>query len=217
MTLSPTDPQRQIYNYWLRAIAEKSGRPYRNRKNFDNFSDIQVIELGKLEMFFERNKIEDIQNYFTSVLGYFQEKSLPLDFFTTSKASTAFAKTLKFKQFRERTDTEFITESLDSLVFIFGFCAEHNIKPDEYINFSREQGSLPVWLEHIQKGKIFPGVMMCWDNFRIKYDAYPEDLMEFVLGGDRKIFLENLMLRCYHYPQIGNKLQDTYKKLKKLL
>lgn len=212
-----SETQKQIYNCWLRAIAEKSSRPYRYRKNFDNLSENVEADLAKLELFFDRNKIDDIHEYFTSVLAYFQEKSLPLDFFSTSKASIAYVKALKFKQFRERTDEELFIESKDSLVFIFGFCAEHGIKTDEYLDFCLPGASLPAWIEHIQRGKIFPVVMLSWDYFRIKYDNYPEDLMEFVLGGDRKIFLENLMFRCYHSPQIVNKLQATYKKLKTIL
>ena len=52
-----TDTQKQIYNLYLRSLAEGSDRPYKVRKNFDNLKTEYVEELKKLEAFLTQKMI----------------------------------------------------------------------------------------------------------------------------------------------------------------
>lgn len=214
ITIPLSDSEKMIYNLWLRAIATASNRPYRKRENFDAIQQETQLSLQKLDAFLERNKRIDIFDYFSSILKYYEEEHLPLDFFCSSQASTAFFRQKKSEIFRIRSEEELIEESKQAMRIIAEYCIEKNIRYDEYISYKEENATFPAWLNHVREDKYFPLPLYMFPSFKITYEEIPDDMLRFILGEERKKFLENLEIRCNM--TTVNKLKNIHTKLQTL-
>lgn len=213
-TISPNE--QRIYNDWLRAIAARAGRPYRKRINFDKMSDADCNSLTKLDAFFERNEISDPSDYFLKVLNYFQEKHLPLAFFSGSQAATAYTRENKKLLFRMRTDVEVEQEVAAAFIFIAEYCVKKKIPFSKYISHKEEGSAMPVFLSHVRENKFFPVVLRAWPDFQSIYCDIDDTLLEFVLSPERKEFLDNIEYRC-NTNKVQNQIKTNYKELTELL
>lgn len=88
-----TQTQQIIYNCYLKALAQASGRGYKPRQNFTKLDENFSITLDRLERFFESHKEIGYLDFFTAGFNFTHEKFLPLDFFCTYRAKVAFKRT----------------------------------------------------------------------------------------------------------------------------
>lgn len=146
-----SETQKQIYNLYLRSLAEGSDRPYRVRKNFDKLKDEYKVELEKLEKFFLKFPHLFRYEFFQAPYKIYQDenKFYSLKFYSGKGLQTCLA---YFKNLKESEPDEQLDYIKESLKFIANFCVEKNIRLDQYIGYKSVAQN--DFLLHLKQHKI---------------------------------------------------------------
>lgn len=148
-----SDKGKEIYNFYLKALAEKSKRPYRRRENFDKLDSNQQANIAKLEYFFERYPNIYPLNFFRASFESCTEDYLPLEYFNKYKATVKYTEWYNKKGNTIADSEESIKSFMEGVIFICQFCEEHNIHVKEY-RTSVNEYSVPWFLMHLQSKAI---------------------------------------------------------------
>ena len=123
-----TNKEKEIYNHYLKALAEASGRPYKKRINFDNFKPADYEALKKLALFFNKYKHIYPFNFFRANFSITGEKYLQLDYFNKYKSIANYS---KYNSARYELSADTIKKDLKQY-FLSHF------KPTEYSCFEHD-------------------------------------------------------------------------------
>ena len=147
-----TDTQKQIYNLYLRSLAEGSDRPYKVRKNFDNLKTEYIEELKKLEAFFIKFPHFLRYEYFQAPYKIYQDekKYYSLKFYSGYKGmQTCLA---YFKSLKESDPDGQLDYLKESLKFITNFCLEKGIQLEQYPDY--KSVAQKDFLIHLKQHKV---------------------------------------------------------------
>jgi len=83
-----TQLEKNIYNSWLATTRSSTGKPFRLRKNFDDFeSDKNYFFVQKLSRFFTKYKDIDLRDFFVAPYKVYSDNILyDLKFYISQKA-----------------------------------------------------------------------------------------------------------------------------------
>lgn len=147
-----TDRQKEIYNVFLRVVAEVADRPFKHRKNFSTLKNDVCLSLAKLEGFFEKYPHIDVYEYLMAPYKVWDDvKFQPLDFYIKRKSLIVY-QTYKKSLVDLEPDSDYhMGKLVESFKFIFDFCKNNNIKPDDYIHV---KNGVNVCLTHLKEGRV---------------------------------------------------------------
>lgn len=195
-----SEKQQYIYNMFLKA--SRKGKPFKYRKNFDNISSDVEFYLARLEIFFNQFpyiKINDFFNAPYEILdsdGYYD-----LKFYNSMKAKSCYTIYSKNKKLNEDIT---IDELKQSLIFLTGFCKEHNIHINDYINY--KSSVYNEFLLHLKQNKIHLFVLFALNNFEQVLNNIPNDYLQLLFGD---LFDNINILRTNYY---NSKFKEAIKK-----
>lgn len=148
-----SDKGKEIYNYYLKALAEKGNRPYKKRTNFDKITPELKEQIVKLEYFFQRyNNIYPL-NFFKAGFESSVEDYLPIDFFNKYKATVKYTEWYNKKNNIATDSDESVKSFMEGVIYICQFCESNNLHLREYRTAVNELG-VPWFLLHLQSKAI---------------------------------------------------------------
>lgn len=157
---SLSDYQKLIYNRYLKALAAAGGRPYRERKNFEEVeNDIAACQyLATLERLFKRYDFVNVDKFFKVNFEYTGQKYLPLQHFTRNKCFSVYMRLVQSMELNDHEEEETLSDEekkdfLSGFRFISDFCQEQGIPMRKYTELSNHY-TVPYYLLHIQEKKI---------------------------------------------------------------
>lgn len=181
-----TQFEQDIYNKYLKALANGAGRPYKLRKNFEGFEDDPRFDnIQKIASYLMLNNQVNADLFFEAPYKLYElddGKSYTLDFYTTRKAKGAYKKYLKLMELKNPdldANLQFLKESI---VFVYWYCAEHNLTFDEYMYHS--EGLTPAWMTHYFDRKVSIYLLLAFDKL--------SDIIFSMESTHRKMVLGNL-------------------------
>lgn len=204
--------QQKIYNFYLGALAEKQGRGYRARYNFDNLDISARITLGKLEQFFKQNNSVDPKAFFKAGFEYSVDNWLPLEHFKTRKAIAAYNKYIRTRSVADPDSSESLESFKEGLKFIASFSKENNVRIFQYKETKNGMG-VPWFLIHLHEQRISFYHLHALD---ITLSDVPSDYKNLVFSKFDETFNTTLdkYLSSTRLKQIGNKLKIKIRELK---
>ena len=176
-----TNYEKTIYNTYLRVTRTAQNKPFRYRKNFDNFEDTKnYMYVKKLAMFFKNYKHVDPDIFFQAPFDVYPDsKNYTINFYTTQKAIKAYTLYRQKQQNAEpdcKSQLDFTTESI---YYIYKFCKDSGISLDDYT--VHQTGNMNSFLLHLKEHKINVYSLFGLPNFETAMRKNDCDLMEFML------------------------------------
>lgn len=179
-----TEFEKDVYNKYLKALANGAGRPYKLRKNFDGFEDDpKFVKLQKIASYLTLNHQVNADLFFEAPYKLYElddGKSYTLDFYTTRKAKGGYKKYLKWMELKNPdldANLQFLKESI---AFVYRYCSEHNLTFDEYMYYS--EGLTPAWMTHYFDRKVSIYLLLAFDKLSDTIFSMDSTHRKMVLG-----------------------------------
>jgi len=177
-----SDNLKKIYNTYLVTSRKSRNKPFKLRENFEDFeAKIEYSVLIKLEHFFRRFPLVNMEAYFKAPYELWQDKDFfALDFYTTPVATRAY--TLYKKQLLEQSpDNDANLEHIrQSLMFISKYCVTNKITLEQY--FVQQSGVTYDWMKHVRQNLVSPYVVFGFTGVDDLLYRTPEDEKDLLLG-----------------------------------
>ena len=157
---------RRIYNTYLAVSRSVNNKPFRLRKNFDNFNihkDYPAVV--KLSRFFNKHNHININSFFEAPFFVYGEDHFDLSFFCSHKAVSTYTKYHDNFLVDNPGSKQCLQKIKDSILYIHNYCKEHNIHIKSYINFVEYGSSYNVFLSHIKNRQINVYTLFAFSEF----------------------------------------------------
>lgn len=201
-----TERQKEIYNYYLKALGSIKERGSKGRKNFEDFDNSQKLVLQKLERFFNTYKHISPYVYFRNVLLYNKRDYMDISEFIKQKAISAYSKYCKQQNDNFADSEESIKSFVDGIYFIGNFCKENNLPLKQYISAVNEAG-VNYYVIHLKSHNIS---LYHLHALGISLSQIPQELREFLYDEFDSEF-EKTKINYYYsikLKKLGNKLKQ---------
>lgn len=208
-SLSLTIEEKEIYNHYLKALAEASNRPYKRRIDFNKFKSEDAESLKKLSLFFNKYKHIYPFNFFRAGFAVTEEKYLSLSYFTKYKAISDFTKYSSSKYDSPADSEKSLKSFKEGICFILNFLYKNNLSIGDYRTCVNSY-SCPWFMIHLKEQRIS---FYHFHVFGIQLSQIPEDYKELVCSSFDDKFKKTLsmyMTSC-KMKEIGNKVTKRIK------
>jgi hypothetical protein len=178
-----TSAEQYIYNCYLETSRKLNNKPFKYRKNFDNFEEKEeYVLVNKLSRFFSKYPNINIKDFFEAPYFVYNESFFDLKFFTTQKAIKSYT-AYQNKFLPENPDHEQSIQKIkDSFEFIYNFCKLNNISFDQYINCVESNSKWHSFFIHLKNRNICLYPLFIFPNFDKILREYDKEIKEFVFG-----------------------------------
>jgi hypothetical protein len=152
--------EKNIYNLFLATNKRINNKPFKYRKNFDNFEDEKYVYINRLSSFFKKFEHIKIEDFFEAPYFVYGEKYFDLKFYCTQKAIKTYS--LYHDRFLlNNPDSEQTIEKVkSSLIFIQEYCKDKNLKLEDYITFKEQ--TYNIFLKHLKERRINFFILFCF-------------------------------------------------------
>jgi|TARA_R100000482_G_C5130963_1_gene151863 hypothetical protein len=152
--------EKNIYNLFLATNKRINNKPFKYRKNFDNFEDEKYVYINRLSSFFKKFNHIKIEDFFEAPYFVYGEKYFDLKFYCTQKAIKTYS--LYHDRFLlNNPDSEQTIEKVkSSLIFIQEYCKDKNLKLEDYITFKEQ--TYNIFLKHLKERRINFFILFCF-------------------------------------------------------
>ena len=175
--------EQYIYNNFLMSARTANNLPYKLRKDFSKMKDIDINNLKKLSIFFNKFKHIKIEEFFNAPYKvYSDEKYFDLDYYTTLKATKAYMLYQQKLLMMSPDSQEQLENIQQSLRFISNFCKDNNISVDEYIN--HKTNNMFSFLLHLKEHRINVYCLFGFILFEKAFKSVDSEILAFILGED---------------------------------
>lgn len=171
---------KNIYNTYLRVVAEAQGRGFRYRKNFDNLDQKIVVCLERLGDFFTRYEHINIDMFFEAPYKVWTDRDFfPLEYYTKRAALTCY-RNYKKQIILSDPDTKVQLERVvSSIKFVWKYCKDAKISVDNYI--THKKGNY-IFLEHLKNDQVSIYFLFAFEDFRDVFSSVDTELKKFLFG-----------------------------------
>jgi len=149
--------EKQIYNTFLEVSKKINNKPFRYRKNFDNFDDEKFIIINKLSNFFKKFKHINIKDFIEAPYFVYNEDYFDLKFYLSPKAIKTYTLYHDNYLINNPDGNQTLTKIKESFDFIKTYCNDQKINLREYINYCEHLGNSNLYntfLTHLKERKI---------------------------------------------------------------
>lgn len=184
-----TETEKLIYNKYLATSRSSLGRPFKLRKNFEEFElDGNYLYIKKLNLFFNNHKNINMDDFFKAPYIIYDnvETSFDLKFYISRKALKLYV-LYQTKKLNDPVDSLnqlfFIKKSLE---YILKFCKKNNLNIDEYTN--HKTNDMYSFILHLKEHKISIYVLFGFEDAEPKLKALGDEMMAFIFGNLKNKF-----------------------------
>lgn len=155
--------QKQIYNQWLISSRSNFKKPFKIKKDFEDFSDnFNYANVLKIERLLSTNNV-DLEAFFNAPYRMWLDTKKPytLDYYASRKAINDYNKYLNAKAnliAQDIDNKEFIIRCVNGILHINQFCVKNGIELTKYICQADKENTLIV--SDIKK-EIYPIFVIC--------------------------------------------------------
>lgn len=172
-----SDFEKSIYNEYLRA--QRKGKPFTPRKQFDDLKEQHVVALKQLASFFTSLSNVKPRDFFNA--GFVDSDFQTLEFFKTMKAIKLY--NLYIADQLNKVDEDWTIDFVkSSMLFIYSFCKNNNIALKDYLNANAPAG-FPWFIVHLKDLKICIFALLAFQGFETKLLQCSTDAQQ-ILGDD---------------------------------
>ena len=172
-----SDFEKRIYNEYLKA--QRKGKPYTLRKNFDKVDDETLVCLKQLSEFFSSFPDIRLTDFFNA--GFEDADFQPITFFKSMRAIKMYNRYIGNKL--NKADDEWVIDFIKtSLLFIHKFCKTNNIAIDDYLNCEAPAG-VPWYVIHLKNFNVCIYLLLAFQDFENKLLQH-SDAVAMTLGDD---------------------------------
>lgn len=182
-----TEAQKEIYNLYLKGLANKNSRPYNKRKDFSDIDNDIKYSLIKLDNFFKRNPEINRQIYFDAGFRCAKDTFLSLSFFHNSFILKEYSKLINERYNLDIESDSTVSDFISGLKYIVSFVKENNIKFNDYPNAVNSTG-IKWMLIHLKEQKISLYHFHFFEIF-LK-DLGPDEILNIYLADFRNKFCD---------------------------
>jgi len=210
--LEITDFEKQIYNQYLIALRTSQDKPFKIRKNFDNFSQENIAICKKIAYRLQAYPNINIKDFFNS--PYFEDKTARIDlkFYAAPKAISSYTRYMKHIESLDPDDIESLTRARDSLLFIKKYCDRNKISIDEY--FCEKQESQYSCILHLKDRKTWLYPLLDFRGFDRAILLCDKDIVRLMNGDnffDKIDFARNRYIRSTKCKLLVQKIKNKLK------
>jgi hypothetical protein len=173
--------EQHIYNSYLAITNTAKNQPFKLRKKFDNFDPVKANFLKKLNMFFQKYKHINIDDFFKAPFYTLNDQHFDLSFYTTRKAINCYSLYMKTKENMDPDGDEQINNVKNGIKFLINFCRRNNIDLDQYKTMNAN--ILPICIQHLKEHTINFYILHALDNDTV-IKSIPAELLQFTIGED---------------------------------
>jgi hypothetical protein len=178
--------EQRIYNTFLAISRKKQNKPFKLRKDFEDFEqDPKYTPVKKLAYFFERFENIDVNDFFLAPYAIYENDEnafYDMEFYLTQKARHVYSLYMKKKDNVEVDSEENIEKCKESLLFIYKYCKEKNIPVTEYLDVVTEGNVLPDFAKHLKNRNVNIYTLFAFPDFENKFFKISADLLDFMFG-----------------------------------
>ena len=203
--------EQKIYNAYLRALAQRHGRPYKARKDFTNMREKDELQIKKLKLFFNQYRDVNIFQFFRAGFKYETNTYPTLEYFNTLRATRVYAKHMRQKYNEDVDNHESIKDFKEGILFIYGFMQEKDITLADYKTCVNESG-VPWCIIHLKQQNIsFYHI----HALEIKSEVFPYDYRQMITDNFDEIWEQTKQqyLRSKVMREIGTKFNKFSQRL----
>lgn len=173
-----------IYNTYLRVSRTQNNKPFRYRKNFDDFDkEENYLPVIKLKSFFARNPQIKMEDFFLAPYYVFPDNKnayYDLKFYNSLQAIKTYSLYNK-KLMMEDPDSDIQLKKIkEGLTFIKNFCIENKILLGDYTDFKSEKTH--NFLIHLAEKNISIYNLFLLKGFDKAIKMYDFELLKFILN-----------------------------------
>lgn len=173
-------PLQNIYNIYLRASRTVKGKPFKYRKNFDDFPVKDGILLKRIHNMLMRCPHIDPAEYFEASFKLNPDiEHIPLDHFATMAGVKAYNQYQSQKELLPPDSDDQLESVQQSLKFIAEFCITNSIPVSAYI--THKPKATYSWMQHLKRRKINLYVLMEFSDLHSIISSTPEDEVSFLI------------------------------------
>lgn len=209
-----TSLEQRIYNTYLRVSRTKQNKPFRYRKNFDDFEDDpNYILVRRLGSFFTKFTNININDFFESPYNIYIDgaSSYELKYYTTPKAIRVYGLYMKKRDLEDPDSDNQISRIKKSLLFIYQYCRNNNISVNDYIQ--EKSGDIPTFILHLRQRDVTIYTLYGFPGFDSIFTSISPDRLRFTIG---EHFIENIGLLKINYYESTKAKRITEQGIKKL-
>lgn len=176
--------EQKIYNTYLRALAQRHGRPYKARKDFTNMREKDELQIKKLKLFFDQYRDVNSFQFFRAGFKYETNTYPTLEYFNTLRATRIYAKHMRQKYNEDVDNHENIKDFKEGILFIYGFIQDKDITLADYKTCVNESG-VPWCIIHLKQQNIsFYHI----HALEIKSEIFPIDYRQMITDEFEKVW-----------------------------
>lgn len=206
--------EKVVYNTFLKVSRSAQDRPYKYRRNFDDFEDhTDYPYVQKLGKFFKKFPNIKIEQFFRAPYTAYLDNSdyYDLKFYTTPKATRLYGVYIE-KLNSQSPDSEYHIKWIkSSLLFMFQFCRDNKLSFNEYTNHMT--GDIHTVLLHVRDKNVSPYAVFGVKDLGTIIENYQSDFLDFIAGKD---FMERVDLYRSRYYNSSNAKSVTVQGISKL-
>lgn len=176
------EKEKELYNLYLTISRSCRNKPFKLRKNFDDFEDTKEHNhVRKLCRFLRQFPQIKAPVFFKAPFELYKDlEYVGLDFYSSPKAIKAYTTYMQQLQEESPDSHHHITFIKDSLRFIGMFCIKNKISIKEYPTFSL--GSTYTWMKHVKEHNVSIYVMFSFPKVFDIIRSVPNDELDLFLG-----------------------------------
>lgn len=213
-----TGQEKYLYNTYLRIHRTKQGKPFRYRKQFDDFHNHEsYIFVKKLGVFFRKFSHISIDKFLNAPYDLYPDEDAIYDlkFYASPRAVKVYSLYVKHLDQLDPDTEQQLQFAKDSLMYIFKYCKEHKLPIDDYIN--QKTGDIPTFVLHLRDRYVSIYSLFGFDNFEAKLNTVPKDRLDFTIGENFISLLATYRTRYYNSTKNKKVITQGINKLKKIL
>ena len=210
--------EKEVYNTFLRITRTQNNKPFRYRKNFDEFeSHIDYPYIQKLSSFFRKFPHIKIEEFIVAPYKIYPDDAQYYDikFYTTPKAIKLYSLYMDSIVAQCPDNEKHIAQIKESMFFIFKFCKDNNLTLQGYTEHM--SGDIHTVLSHIRDRKITPYVVFGIRDLGDIVRGYPADFLDFIAGKEFQERVDLYRGRYYNSRKAKAIIQQSIEQITKLI
>jgi hypothetical protein len=207
-----TDFEKQLYNQYLIVSRTSQNQPFKIRKNFDKFSQENVIICKKIAQKLYSYPNINLKDFFFAPFFEDKEARITLAFYATPKAISSYVRYMKHIESLDPDDTESLLRARDSLLFIKKYCDKNKLDISDY--FTEKQENQFTCLLHLKDRKTWLYPLLDFNGFDKAVLVCDKDIVRLMNGDnffDKIDFARNRYIRSTKCKQLVQKIKIKLK------
>ena len=185
-----TNTEKILYNTYLSTTRTARNKPFRYRKDFNNFDEKDAYHLKRISnLLYKYTHIDPVEYFKAPFIINPNDEHFGLDFYAGMGGVNAFTMYMKYIQELSPDSEEQLAFIRKSLKFIGTFCVKQKISLNEYPLY--KTGVIYDWMKHLKQHQISVYALM-------EFSEVHNIIME-VTEDERELFIDNISKFFYGY------------------